>query len=511
MSYTPTNVAMYCAVYAGALSGMGASGRILTSQSPAAYIDPALLAGAFAQAFDTTWGATATTALDLEMAEDATYAVWSDRAPNANGEQALPSQHLPECRAIMACMIAADAYVTGQGITPPPVPGGGGAVIFDGGTPKNMRGDRPAGQSPIDNTKDGIVNLASGGSVGVTASFATAGGGFNPAVIADYGTVAGGDTNTVSGDHGSIGGGQGNLVNGLHGTIAGGHNCTAGGSNGSIGGGVDNATNGNSATCSGGASNSAVVDFGTVGGGANNACQTGGDYGTIGGGQGHTITADHGTIAGGNTNTVNGTHGSVAGGQNNFATGNFSQVGGDTCSAVGVASVAQGSHTNAQGSYSRAVGVKSLALYPGQDALAGADDQVAVGDDQISRLPIYGVTPGAGAGESVVLMPGQLAGGVPITLLDGKAYTFEATVIAKGSIGGVRTYRSIKALACVSVFAGTITIEGQGVLANMGTVGGTDWSLLFSASGLDVRVSFLTGVTQAATHVQGELRFAEVV
>jgi hypothetical protein len=85
---------------------------------------------------------------------------------------------------------------------------GGGAigihpVVFDGTVnPKNLRSDRLANQSPIDNTKKGIVNFGSdtvGGSLGATNDLATIGGGDQNAATGIAATVPGGALCTASG------------------------------------------------------------------------------------------------------------------------------------------------------------------------------------------------------------------------------------------------------------------------------------------------------------------------
>ena len=67
MSYTPANVDVYVAAFAGAMSGMGVSGRALTSSQAATYTVSSNQAGAFAQQFDTLWAATTPTTTELTI------------------------------------------------------------------------------------------------------------------------------------------------------------------------------------------------------------------------------------------------------------------------------------------------------------------------------------------------------------------------------------------------------------------------------------------------------------
>jgi len=106
--------------------------------------------------------------------------------------------------------------------------GGAAVVIFDGGTPKNLRSDRPTLQSPINNTKKGIVNLSS------RSSGSTSGAG------ADYVTISGGDRHEADGIGAVIGGGRANESNGIDGVVAGGTANTVAVSFGAIGGGIGN-------------------------------------------------------------------------------------------------------------------------------------------------------------------------------------------------------------------------------------------------------------------------------
>jgi len=90
------------------------------------------------------------------------------------------------------------------------------AVIFDGGTTtQNIRSDRSANQSHIDNTKDGIVNLSS--NTNGLLLFGAEG---------NYSTIGGGDQNVAQGDYSTIPGGLSNIAFGTY-AIAEGHSTIA--------------------------------------------------------------------------------------------------------------------------------------------------------------------------------------------------------------------------------------------------------------------------------------------
>lgn len=127
MSYTPINIPVYTAAFSGALSGMGASGRILTSADSSSYSNLAQIAGAYAQEFDTLWNdATTANSFVLEAVQDLTSSSWIDRSPGT-ANQIEPSTHAPLCQSIIAVIVAANGYLSDQGITPTTP---GGSVTF---------------------------------------------------------------------------------------------------------------------------------------------------------------------------------------------------------------------------------------------------------------------------------------------------------------------------------------------------------------------------------------------
>ena len=119
------------------------------------------------------------------------------------------------------------------GLDAAPSSGGSGAVIFDGGVPvKNARTDRGATQSPINNTKQGIINLGSrsiGVTAGATGNYATILGGDQNTASADGSTVCGGSLNVASGPNSTVGGGSGNVASGNRSVICGGEGNIASG------------------------------------------------------------------------------------------------------------------------------------------------------------------------------------------------------------------------------------------------------------------------------------------
>lgn len=125
MAYTPINAQAFVSSYAGAVAGMGASGWLVNS-SQSAYADVTQIAGAFAQAFDQAWNNPA----QLNSLEFLTMAVlvaqdFQQRGPGPLSKPEFKSR-ANWARAAAACVAAilqSDAYMAGQGVTPPAVAG----------------------------------------------------------------------------------------------------------------------------------------------------------------------------------------------------------------------------------------------------------------------------------------------------------------------------------------------------------------------------------------------------
>lgn len=121
--YSPNNVNVYCAAFAGALSGLAAGPLAsgLASIRSSDYSNPTQVAGAFAQAFDTEWGLAAITQLDVEQIQSNCEQAMANRQPDDAG-QLLPSTWTDVVQSIIALVQEGDSYVDAQGITPPPAP-----------------------------------------------------------------------------------------------------------------------------------------------------------------------------------------------------------------------------------------------------------------------------------------------------------------------------------------------------------------------------------------------------
>jgi hypothetical protein len=116
MSYAPKNQAIFSAALAGALAGMGVSGRVLTSVNPADYTGLAIVAGAFAQALDTAWGVNPATDVEVATTGFASEAAWEGRSPQNVPPNDSPANYTTEATAIVTAIQSSVAYLAGQGV-----------------------------------------------------------------------------------------------------------------------------------------------------------------------------------------------------------------------------------------------------------------------------------------------------------------------------------------------------------------------------------------------------------
>lgn len=338
--------------------------------------------------------------------------------------------------------------------------GTGGAVIFDGGTPENARTDRTTDQSPIDNTKDGIVNLgsdSSGTAFGATGNYSTIGGGDRNNATADYSTVAGGFTNTASNPYATVSGGLTNTATGTYAVVS---------------GGFSNVASADFSTVSGGENNTASEVHSTVAGGANNTASEIYAYAEGNG----TVSSGIMSHAEGDT-TVSSNWASHAEGSQTQATGNYSHSEGLNTRAIGQSSHAEGDSSIAQGRASHAAGLGSKSFLAGERVLASKRQAFSVTDatSQLREIILSGEC-AAGPATTVNLSyeDGEL------TLRDGYSYYVVAKVIArrKTASGGSAMFGAYYQ-AAVDCIGGVVTIGG---FSNFSGVGFLSVTLTFVAN-----------------------------
>lgn len=205
------------------------------------------------------------------------------------------------------------------------------AVIFDtlaGNT--NIRSNRSTTQSPIDNTKVGIVNLgsrSSGASVGVLNNYGAILSGDKHGVSGEYSIIGGGWTNTISDAFSAILGGEVNIISSTLSSIVGGFTNTITTSSCFIGGGNNNTVSGERSVINGGNNNlidSSVCSI--IGCGSYNTINPSDGYNLICGGNGNTVSGDFSAILGGINNTTNNNHNLIMLGDTNTAGGLYGSI-----------------------------------------------------------------------------------------------------------------------------------------------------------------------------------------
>jgi hypothetical protein len=130
MPYTPINVAAFTSSFAGAIAGMAVSGWVI-DPTAADYNDATLIAGAFAQAFDTVWNnATQLNNLEIEAITSVVQQDFRGRGPGPfnNPRFQTPSNWTVTARACAAIILQSDIYFASQGINPG-TPGGGSGPL----------------------------------------------------------------------------------------------------------------------------------------------------------------------------------------------------------------------------------------------------------------------------------------------------------------------------------------------------------------------------------------------
>jgi hypothetical protein len=118
MSYTPANLLVFQAAFAGALAGMLNSNRSPSSDSASTYTDPVTVAGAFAQSFDTNWGTKAVTQLNIGMVQSMCSEAWNNRQPPAASPFLTTTTYDTLSDAIITAITRSETYFSAEGVTP---------------------------------------------------------------------------------------------------------------------------------------------------------------------------------------------------------------------------------------------------------------------------------------------------------------------------------------------------------------------------------------------------------
>lgn len=252
-------------------------------------------------------------------------------------------------------------------------------ILFDGYSGRtNLRSNKFL-QSPIDNTKTGIINFgsrSSGVTAGATNDYAAILSGDRHTVSGNFGLVIGGDshtasnqyatvinglTNTASGQYSCVLNGTTNIASGQYSDVLDGYSNTAsatnsfvinGGNNqalanfSSVINGITNIINvaGTNSVILGGVTNTissasnfigttsnssigATSSFSTILNGSTNIVSASSAFSFIGTGNNITVTGLYATVLNATTATANGLHSLILNGNTNSVTGSFSTIG----------------------------------------------------------------------------------------------------------------------------------------------------------------------------------------
>ena len=424
-------------------------------------------------------------------------------------------------RATDRVSFAAQTYPIRRIIQQIVIPPDNDAVIFDGGTTTpNIRSDRGADQSPIDNTKDGITNLGSDTShitAGATGNYSTITGGDSNVASGDYSTADGGfhniasgnfshaeGTNTVASNSGSHSEGESTIASGpgAHSeggsTVASGNLSHAEGS-GTLASGNTSHAEGNNTQATGNFSH--AEGFGTVA------------SGTFSHAEGNTtIASGISSHAEGDSSIASG-DGSHAEGVSNQANNFASHAEGDHNISSAASSHTEGSSNTASGDFSHAQGVGSVASRTSQDTRSSNGN--IPGTNQQSEIIFYGGTPGLIPTESVELGFGPVY--EQFLLEDNKVYGIIINATVKGEITSPAP-ESASALiirkAIVRQDAGVVTVVDISTTEIYASpIAKANWDIDVTSSVAPDRLSinFNTGASTASAFVAAQVEFGEVV
>lgn len=115
MAYVPQQISVYLAAFAGSLAGMATSIGPVSSSTPGDYQFLAQVADAFAQSFDTEYGAlNAGQEFQIELIAELCESVWSQRSVLPATTSTTPSSYTAECDALVALVVDGSTQVAAQ-------------------------------------------------------------------------------------------------------------------------------------------------------------------------------------------------------------------------------------------------------------------------------------------------------------------------------------------------------------------------------------------------------------
>jgi hypothetical protein len=378
---------------------------------------------------------------------------------------------------------------------------------------QNIVANRPVSQSVIDNTKIGIVNLASSNlSIGVSGNYSTSVGGYRNTITADYSIIGGGLENSVSEEfasilggsynsitkpYSSILGGANNIADGYYASIIGGLSNSVTGHLGSINNGIHNSADGYLSAILSGSNNTASGSLSTVINGVLNQATSGSS--TIITGAGNIVSGEYSVVITGTQNTVSGTdsvillgssnnvtsQNSSVIGSNNIVTADNSHVFGNSNTINGEFGIADGYGNTVSATYASACGYAAKSRISGQQTYA-LNYWASVGEAQFSRILLDGYQ--INGGQFDLTIPGTSAN---ITTENGKAYEMCVRIIVVNTSGTPTCARFIYDILAHQE-SGTLVLDE--IKSTLATDNGTGWTttITTSTNELIVRVDTAT-------------------
>lgn len=176
MTYSPLNINVYTAAYAGATAGVGIpTGAFIIDPLSNDYGQQISVAVAFAQAVDTVWGAVGANAYDIEAITDASDNLFA-RGPGCPIQGVIVTQAnwTTVATALVALIRKGDSVATAGGIILPPINGTStfqnlsNVIFVDGNTLVPQINETGNIEAPFGLMSDGITAVPSGGSIYVT-------------------------------------------------------------------------------------------------------------------------------------------------------------------------------------------------------------------------------------------------------------------------------------------------------------------------------------------------------
>ena len=125
MAYTPNNLSVYTAAFAGMLSGISGDNRWPESTTATDYAALTAACDAFAQAFDTAWGANPDNTYQQQTISGLCAASWVNRTAKST----TPSDYTVHANALIAIIAEGSTQIASEGITPSPDPSYTGAFV----------------------------------------------------------------------------------------------------------------------------------------------------------------------------------------------------------------------------------------------------------------------------------------------------------------------------------------------------------------------------------------------